>query len=160
MYLFPARDCIKFCPVFNFVSEEGREGEEREREKKTQLGGCTAHAGGCREPKALYLCFGWQRVFSSAWHRQSAVVFGTSVHPSCPPRCKLSASPSQPWCILHVWTGRACVCACVWKSVCTTPPALVYTLGSTAANANYRFKVAASGFYQYFIRLTFFFYLT
>lgn len=45
----------------------------------------------------------------------------------------------------------------VWKRARTTPPALVYTLGGTAANAEYHFKVAASGFYQYFVRLSIFF---
>lgn len=39
----------QICPVFNYV-------RGRERIKKKKFGGWTAHDGGCREPKALYLC--------------------------------------------------------------------------------------------------------
>lgn len=63
--------------------------------------------------KSTLFMFGWQRVFSSAWHRQCAVVFGTSLHPSCPPDIN---SPHLYWasvasCVrVYMYTF-----ACVWN---------------------------------------------
>lgn len=56
--------------------------------------------------KSTLFMFGWQRVFSSAWHRQCAVVFGTSLHPSCPPDIN---SPHLYWASV-----ASCVRVCMY----------------------------------------------
>lgn len=73
--------------------------------------------------KSTLFMFGWQRALSSAWHRQCAVVFGTSLHPSCPPDIH---SPHLCWASV---ASCVCVCmyafACVWSYACM-PHAPVY----------------------------------
>lgn len=161
-YLFPARDCIKFCPVFNFVSEEEREGKgRREREKKKKHG--------LADARHTLVAAGSQKHFIYVLDGSGcSVLLGTgsllwSLAPPCIPPVppdvnspRLHRSPGAS--CMYVQDAHVCECVCLWESACTTPPALVYTLGSAAANANYRFRVAAGGFYQYFIRLTFFFF--
>lgn len=67
--------------------------------------------------KSTLFMFGWQRALSSAWHRQCAVVFGTSLHPSCPPDIH---SPQPYWASV---ASCVSVCmyafACVWNFACT-----------------------------------------
>lgn len=106
-YLFPASDCIKFVLFLTLL------------EKKNELGGCAAHTGGCREPKALYLCLdgsGRSVLLGTQW----AVVFGTSLHPSCPPDIH---SPS----LLGLCSA---LCICVYVCICMCLGLLVYAVCS------------------------------
>lgn len=67
----------QICPVFNYVR-----GRERKKKKVWRMDGSRWRLHGA---KSTLFMFGWQRVFSSAWRTWCAVVFGTSLHPSCPP---------------------------------------------------------------------------
>lgn len=106
--------------------------------------------------KSTLFMFGWQRVFSSAWHRQCAVVFGTSMHPSCPPDINSprlyrgSVASRMP---IHVYM-YVCVCSCLEAGM--NPAALLFThpLHRDFHNfsTEYRIKVAGSGSYQFFIQ--------
>lgn len=55
--------------------------------------------------KSTLFMFGWQRALSSAWHKQCAVVFGTSTHPSCPPDIHSTN--------LYWGSVASCVCVCM-----------------------------------------------
>lgn len=62
----------QICPVFNFV-------------RKKHVWRMHGTHWWLQGAKSTLFMFGWQRALSSAWHRECAVVFGTSLHPSCPP---------------------------------------------------------------------------
>ena len=94
----------QICPVFNFV---------RKKKHAWRMHGTHWWLQGA---KSTLFMFGWQRVLSSAWHRQCAVVFGTSLHPSCPPDIH---SPHLYWASV---ASCASVCmyafARVWNYAC------------------------------------------
>lgn len=71
--------------------------------------------------KSTLFMFGWQWALSSAWHRQCAVVFGTSSHPSCPPDIH------SPY--LHWASVASCVhvCICMCLELCVKCRVLVFT---------------------------------
>lgn len=102
--------------------------------------------------KSTLFMFGWQRVFSSAWHRQCAVVFGTSMHPSCPPDInspRLYRSSVASCVHIHVYM-YVCVCACLEAGM--NPVCASFALRLASFFTEYRIKVAGSGSYQFFIQ--------
>lgn len=91
-YLFPASDCIKFVLFLTLL-------------EKNTLGECMAHTGGCREPKALYLCLDGSG---------RSVLLGTdsvlwSLAPLCIPPVPLTHTPHPCW---------AFVASCVFVYIC------------------------------------------
>lgn len=106
----------QICPVFNFV-------------RKNMLGGCTAHTGGCREPKALYLCLDGSG---------RSVLLGTdsvlwSLAPLCIPPVPLTYTlpPSLlGLCSVMCMCVYVCICMHVWNyaRVLCTPVYMFFEL--------------------------------
>lgn len=104
IYLFPESDCIKFILFLTLL--------KKKKKHAWLLHGTLWWLQGA---KSTLFMFGWQRVFSSVWHTQCAVVFGTSLHPSCPPDIN-STSLLGLCCVLHVGVY---VCICMRLELCT-----------------------------------------
>lgn len=100
----------QICPVFNFV-------------RKNMLGGCTAHTGGCREPKALYLCLDGSG---------RSVLLGTnsvlwSLAPLRIPPVPLTYTlPISIGALQHLVNVCACICMCLELCIMLCPPVYMF----------------------------------
>ena len=105
--------------------------------------------------KSTLFMFGWQWVLSTAWHRQCAVVFGTSSHPSCPPDLRYSLSQLGLCSILRMCV-YVCICMCL--NLCTDTEASCLYMHFLARHLRYfechiKQTLSYGGLYNFFFFL-------